>query len=831
MRRVDRPGPVPRPLRHCSPPVAAAAEPDPRRIRRPARADLQARLRSDPARRPRHPRRRPRRTASASPRAKVAKAKRIFARTVQLDLDRPPARRPTDDPRPLVRRPGSRDGLPRAHRRRPARRRRRPLPARLGRLHPRGKQGEQRRRLLRLQLLRLQALEVPVSGRSRADSPSAAAARSRSPSPTSRSGVPAPSRAVARGVVVSFDGSISPRPPSPPPPGAGLASPSPARSGAATAGRRRACSRIELAFGARGGLDTGGLPLCPRSRLRNATAPPGARPLPSGAGRPRLRSPPKSPSTRRSRCSPAPASSPSTGALDGATRRSGSTPTRPRRRSPSSCPSSCARPRSGAYGVLLRSPVGQRPRPLAAPALLPRSPSGAATAPAASATATSAPAARCRPASHRHSRSLRPRHLPLRARPDPDRRPILRGCRVRAMSSRPPPSPLATAPLGRGGSAASSPRPPAATGSGSSPPPAPPSAACSPAPRRSPTRCCAKTRSSPTTTRAPTPRASPPSPCSRPPERRAALARSLVAYQLMLDYLDGVSERPAADPLANGLRLHRAFEVALDPDAAHEDYYALAPADEDGGYLQRADRDLPRAAARAALLSRRSAAPLLRQARLCGESQALNHALRFAAGRGPARRVGGADRGRGRARARASSGGSCSPPPPPPRSCIGALLALAATPGATRGRRPPGRVRLLPLGQRPERPARLARRPRRGPRGRQPPAPLRLPRARRRAPEAIAAGARERVSALPDGALHEAILAAMGALYLAQPEAWRPGREPISLAVYAGPRARSPGPRWRSTSCAAAVAAAAPCLSRARRSRARALVRYIPAER
>ncbi len=29
--------------------------------------------------------------------------------------------------------------------------------------------------------------------------------------------------------------------------------------------------RIELAFGARGGLDTTGLPLCPRSRLRNAT--------------------------------------------------------------------------------------------------------------------------------------------------------------------------------------------------------------------------------------------------------------------------------------------------------------------------------------------------------------------------------------------------------------------------------------------------------------------------------------------------------------------------------------------------------------------------------
>ena len=56
----------------------------------------------------------------------------------------------------------------------------------------------------------------------------------------------------------------------------------------------------------------------------------------------------------------------------------------------------------------------------------------------------------------------------------------------------------------------------------------------------------------------------------------------------------------------------------------------------------------------------------------------------------------------------------------------------------------------------------------------------------------IASGARRRVSELPDGRLHEAILAAMGALYFAQPEAWRPGREPISRAVFAalGPFAR-----------------------------------------
>jgi hypothetical protein len=57
---------------------------------------------------------------------------------------------------------------------------------------------------------------------------------------------------------------------------------------------------------------------------------------------------------------------------------------------------------------------------------------------------------------------------------------------------------------------------------------------------------------------------------------------------------------------------------------------------------------------------------------------------------------------------------------------------------------------------------------------------------------AIAAGARRRVAELPDGRLHEAIFAAMGAHYLIHEEAWRPGREPISLAAYSalGPLAR-----------------------------------------
>jgi hypothetical protein len=71
-------------------------------------------------------------------------------------------------------------------------------------------------------------------------------------------------------VVVSFDGRISPRQ---------LPRHRPAPVSLELSGSVRGTKgnppprlqRIELAFGARGGLDTAGLPVCPRARLRNAT--------------------------------------------------------------------------------------------------------------------------------------------------------------------------------------------------------------------------------------------------------------------------------------------------------------------------------------------------------------------------------------------------------------------------------------------------------------------------------------------------------------------------------------------------------------------------------
>jgi hypothetical protein len=267
-----------------------------------------------------------------------------------------------------------------------------------------------------------------------------------------------------------------------------------------------------------------------------------------------------------------------------------------------------------------------------------------------------------------------------------------------------------------------------------------------------------------------------------PRAHRARLAESLVSYQLMLDYLDGVSERPGEDPLANGLALHRAFEVALDADAEHPDYYAFAVSHQDDGYLhelvESARRPLVALPSYPAV--RKS---LLRQARLGRESQALNHALHFspiqgridewaAATAADAGLPAGFEWWELIAAAAASS------------LCIGALLALAATPGATEAEAHAVEAAYFPwasglnalldslvdLAEDPEGASHVRRY-----------------RSREHAAErlmAIAAGARSRVSQLPNGRLHEAILAAMGALYLVHEEAWQPGSEPIAIAVY-----------------------------------------------
>jgi cytochrome P450 len=70
-----------------------------------------------------------------------------------------------------------------------------------------------------------------------------------------------------------------------------------------------------------------------------------------------------------------------------------------------------------------------------------------------------------------------------------------------------------------------------------------------------------------------------------PKHRDKRLLSLLIAYQVMWDFLDSVSERGAGVGNANGRQLHRALIEALDPDMPMSDYYRYHPWKDDGGYL------------------------------------------------------------------------------------------------------------------------------------------------------------------------------------------------------------------------------------------------------
>jgi tetraprenyl-beta-curcumene synthase len=134
-----------------------------------------------------------------------------------------------------------------------------------------------------------------------------------------------------------------------------------------------------------------------------------------------------------------------------------------------------------------------------------------------------------------------------------------------------------------------------------------------------------------------------------PRPRRAAAIRAIVALEVMYDYLDGVTEQPAPDPLANGRALFKAFTDALDPGAGldpaagrypaagldpaasrdagaglDDDYYRHRPAGSDGGYLRELAATVAEALAR--LPRARELAPAMRGAAArCAEAEALIH--------------------------------------------------------------------------------------------------------------------------------------------------------------------------------------------------------------
>lgn len=71
-----------------------------------------------------------------------------------------------------------------------------------------------------------------------------------------------------------------------------------------------------------------------------------------------------------------------------------------------------------------------------------------------------------------------------------------------------------------------------------------------------------------------------------PRRRNLQLLRLLVAYELIWDLLDNLSERAAAVGQTDGRQLHLAIAEAIDPAGPISDYYAQHPWREDGGYLQ-----------------------------------------------------------------------------------------------------------------------------------------------------------------------------------------------------------------------------------------------------
>lgn len=115
-----------------------------------------------------------------------------------------------------------------------------------------------------------------------------------------------------------------------------------------------------------------------------------------------------------------------------------------------------------------------------------------------------------------------------------------------------------------------------------------------------------------------------------PPGRREQVVRLLVAYQVMYDYLDTLTEQPVARPLETSRRLHGALADALGGCAAAPDWYAGYPQVDDGGYL--AALVAACVASLDTLPSRAVVAPAVgRAVARAAESQSRNHAAMLGA--------------------------------------------------------------------------------------------------------------------------------------------------------------------------------------------------------
>lgn len=111
-----------------------------------------------------------------------------------------------------------------------------------------------------------------------------------------------------------------------------------------------------------------------------------------------------------------------------------------------------------------------------------------------------------------------------------------------------------------------------------------------------------------------------------PRKHRQATVEAMVAYEILYDYLDGLTERPSADPLRDGRELYQALTDAIDLSVEPTgDYYASRSTD-DGGYL-----DELVDVVRKALAGLPAASAITHTARLatvrCAEAQTRAHAV------------------------------------------------------------------------------------------------------------------------------------------------------------------------------------------------------------
>jgi tetraprenyl-beta-curcumene synthase len=112
-----------------------------------------------------------------------------------------------------------------------------------------------------------------------------------------------------------------------------------------------------------------------------------------------------------------------------------------------------------------------------------------------------------------------------------------------------------------------------------------------------------------------------------PPKHRNNVIEAIVAYEVMYDYLDGLTEQPTANPLDHGHQLYQAFTDAIAPDAepTSHDYLSDERAD-DSGYLAELVRAV-RGALRALPSTEAISQVSQRAARRCAEAQIRAHSV------------------------------------------------------------------------------------------------------------------------------------------------------------------------------------------------------------